>query len=95
MTEGADEKIRSAIKTLGSDPKALESLLSISGDARREKLREMGLGDISREEVQEFIEQDEVAGFAIRRAGGPGGPVQSTVEWAGVVATIAAGALAA
>lgn len=95
MTEGADEKIRAAIKTLGSDPGALESLLSVSGDARREKLKEMGLGDISKDDVREFIEQDEVAGFAMRTSGTrPGGPVQSTVEWAGVIATIAAGALA-
>ncbi len=95
MAEAADEKIRSAIKTLGSDPSALESLLSVSGDARREKLNEMGLGDISPDDVREFIQQDEVAGFAMRKAGGASGPVQSTVEWAGVIATIAAGALAA
>jgi hypothetical protein len=92
MAEGTDEKIRSAIKTLGSDPEALESLLSVAGEARREKLKEMGLGDISRDDVKAFIEKDEVAGFAMKSQ--PGGPVQRTVEWAGVVATVAAGALA-
>lgn len=96
MTEGTDEKIRSAIKQLGSDPDALESLLSVSGEARQEKLDEMGLSDISREDVKEFLEQDEVSGFAIRRPGGTtSGPVQSTVEWTSAAATLAAGALAA
>ena len=95
MTEGADERIRAAIKKLGNDPEALESLLSVSGNARREKLEEMGLGDVSREDVREFIEEDEVAGFAMTRGTGTTRPPQSTVEWAGVIATVAAGALAA
>lgn len=95
MTEGAEDRIRSAIKTLGSDPKALEELLSVSGQERRKKLEAMGLGDVSRDDVKEFIEQDEVAGFAMRQPGKVGGgPVQSTVEWVGAAATLAAGALA-
>jgi hypothetical protein len=98
MTQGADDKIRAAIKKLGSDPDALGTLLSHSGEERREKLREMGLDGISRDDVAEFIEQDEVSGFALRqtRPGSKtGGGLHSTVEWTSTIATLAAGALAA
>lgn len=93
MSDEKHEKIRSAIKVLGSDPARLEDLLTSSPADRRAKLDGLGIKGISRDDVVDFLHEDEVSGFALRRPGG-GGPRPSTVEWVGAAATLAAGALA-
>jgi len=73
MTEDKDTKIRDALRTLADDPETLDSLLSVSGSERRARLVDLGLGDISRDDVQEFLATDEVASFGMVGRGGPAG----------------------
>jgi hypothetical protein len=88
MPNGNQEKIKQAVRQIQANPAMLDELIGLPPGQRKQRLTQMGLGDVKRQDVQQQVQQllsDQQAPPSAARA----------VEWVGALATLAAGALAA
>lgn len=89
MADAAKQKkIESTVRRISADPALLDELLSASKGQRKQKLEDLGLGDVNRRDVSEHFKKLMIAD--------PGAEPSADrpVEWVGALATLAAGALA-
>lgn len=82
------DKIRGAVRQVSANPALLDELISLPPGQRKQRLREMNLGDVSREDVKQTMQE-----LLTDQQATPGS--ERVVEWVGAAATLAAGALAA
>jgi len=85
------EDIKSALRKLASDPEGVQALLDSGKQNRKGALAKHGVQGFNRKEVA-----DEIQRLLSQSSATQGGATtERAVEWAGVIAVVVAGALAA
>ena len=81
--------IQNLVKKVNADPKTIDALLKPGSSERGSQLKSYGASGFTRGEVAEQLQKILVSKMDTNRT------EARPVEWAGVIATLAAGALAA
>lgn len=101
----ARTKVVEALRRAQERPEALDELLTVTGDARKSRLADLGLEGVTREDMEALIRDSRLTGGTLisrlrkplgddeptggSGTPGGGGSVERPVEWVAAIATLA------
>jgi hypothetical protein len=88
MANNVRDQVVNAVQTASERPDLLDRLLNVAPDERHTILEELGMGNVTKADMEEMVRDSRLTGGA-RLQEIDGGVQRSTIEWVGTIALLA------